>query len=171
ILLIFGFLYMSMKSTAKSFITMSSIPLAAIGAILFIWIMGFNMSIAIWVGVIALMGVSVQDTMVMIVFLDEAWGERRKDGKLNNLEDCFAATKEGAQKSLRSILMDLFTDFIGFIPVMMATGLGADVMKRLSAPMFGGLFFLMIFILLVIPVVYFLWEGRMVIKGTYSERS
>lgn len=171
IILIFGFLYMSMKSTPKSLITMTSLPLSAIGAILFIWALSFNMSVAIWVGIIALMGVAVQDTMVMVTFLDEAWTNRRKAGQLNNMQDCFSATSEGAQKSLRSILMDLFTDFIGFIPVMVSTGLGADVMKRLSAPMFGGLFFLMIFILLVVPVIYLLWEGRMVRKGEYNERS
>lgn len=171
IVLIFGFLYLSMKSTAKTFITMLSLPLAAVGSILFIWILGYNMSVAIWVGIIALMGVAVQDTMLMVVFLDEAWQKKRSEGRLTSLQDCFEATSEGAQKSLRPIIMDIVTDFIGLLPVMLATGLGADVMKRLSAPMFGGLFMLMFFILLVIPVIYYLWESRMVSKGIYSERS
>jgi len=144
---------------------MVSLPLAAVGSILFIWALGYNMSVAIWVGIIALMGVAVQDTMVMVVFLDEAWEKRKAAGELNNSEDCFLATTDGALKSLRSIVMDLLTDFIGLLPVMLALGLGADVMKRLSAPMFGGLFLLMFFILIVIPVIYLLYEKRVLMKN------
>ncbi len=164
ILLIFGFLYMAMRSVSRTLITMLSLPLAAVGSILFIWVLGYNMSVAIWVGIIALMGVAIQDTMVMVVFLDEAWALRKSKGELNNLDDCFMATSEGALKSLRSIVMDLVTDFIGLLPVMLAVGLGADVMKRLSAPMFGGLILLMFFILIVIPCVYLVREQRVFIK-------
>lgn len=164
ILLIFAFLYIAMKSVSRTMITMLSLPLAAVGSILFIWVLNYNMSAAIWVGVIALMGVAVQDTMVMVVFLDEAWGRRRVAGTLNSLSDCFQATSEGALKSLRSIIMDLVTDFIGLLPVMLSVGLGSDVMKRLSAPMFGGLVLLMFFILIVIPVVYFVYEKREVLQ-------
>jgi Cu(I)/Ag(I) efflux system membrane protein CusA/SilA len=144
--------------------TMLSLPLAAVGSILFIWMLGYNMSVAIWVGIIALMGVAIQDTMVMVVFLDEAWALRKSKGELNNLNDCYMATSEGALKSLRSIVMDLVTDFIGLLPVMLAVGLGADVMKRLSAPMFGGLILLMFFILIVIPCVYLVREQRVFLK-------
>lgn len=165
ILLIFGFLYFSMRSVSRTLITMISLPLAAVGSILFIWVMGYNMSVAIWVGIIALMGVAVQDTMVMVVFLDEAWAKRKSSGELNSSEDCFLATTEGALKSLRSIVMDLITDFIGLLPVMLALGLGADVMKRLSAPMFGGLILLMFFILIVIPVIYLVYERKNVTRG------
>ena len=101
----------------------------------------------------------------MVVYLDGAWAKRKAAGQLNNAEDCFLATTDGALKSLRSIVMDLLTDFIGLLPVMLALGLGADVMKRLSAPMFGGLFLLMFFILLVIPVIYLLWEKRVLMKA------
>lgn len=160
VLLIFGFLYFSMGSAKKTLLTMTSLPLAAIGSILFIWILNYNMSVAIWVGIIALMGVAIQDTMVMVVFLDEAWTRKKLAGQLQSIKDCVDATIEGAMKSLRSIIMDLVTDFIGLLPVMLAVGLGADVMKRLSAPMFGGLILLMFFILIVIPVFYFLIEKR-----------
>ncbi len=164
VLLIFAFLYMSMRSVSKTLMTMVSLPLAAVGSILFIWALDYNMSVAIWVGIIALMGVAVQDTMVMVVFLDAAWKKRKTDGELNNAEDCFLATTDGALRSMRSIVMDLVTDFIGLLPVMLALGLGADVMKRLSAPMFGGLFLLMFFILIVIPVIYLLYEKRILLK-------
>lgn len=165
VLLIFGFLYFSMRSVSRTLITMISLPLAAVGSILFIWVMGYNMSVAIWVGIIALMGVAVQDTMVMVVFLDEAWEKRKSSGQLNSSEDCLLATTDGALKSLRSIVMDLVTDFIGLLPVMLALGLGADVMKRLSAPMFGGLILLMFFILIVIPVIYLVYERKIVMRG------
>lgn len=165
IVLIFGFLYFSMKSASKTLLTMTSLPLAAIGSILFIAALGYNMSVAIWVGIIALMGVAIQDTMVMVVFLDEAWDQRRLAGTLNSLKDAVDATIEGSLKSLRPILMDLVTDFIGLLPVMLAVGLGADVMKRLSAPMFGGLILLMFFILIVIPVFYFLMEKRKILRS------
>lgn len=165
ILLIFAFLYMSMRSVSKTLMTMVSLPLAAVGSIIFIWALGYNMSVAIWVGIIALMGVAIQDTMVMVVFLDGAWTKRKAAGELNSAEDCFLATTDGALKSLRSIVMDLITDFIGLLPVMLALGLGADVMKRLSAPMFGGLFILLFFILIVIPVIYLVYEKHILLKG------
>ncbi len=164
LLLIFGFLYFAMRSAAKTIMTMLALPLSAIGGVLLIWALGYNTSVAIWVGLIALMGVAVQDTMVMMAFLDEGWKKRRDSGQLKTHEDFFAATTDGAQKSLRPILMDVITDFVGLIPVMLATGLGADVMKRLSAPMFGGLVFLMFLILIVIPVVYKIREERLVLR-------
>ena len=154
LLLIFGFLYFALRSVANTLMSMAAVPLSAIGGVIFIWAMGYNTSAAIWVGVIALMGVAVQDTMVMIAFLDESWKKRKEAGQLSSADDFSAATADGAQRSLRPILMDVITDFIGLIPVMMAVGLGADVMKRMSAPMFGGLVCLMFLILIVIPVVY-----------------
>ena len=165
ILLIFGFLYMTMRSVAKTLLTMISLPLAAVGSILFIWVLGYDMSVAIWVGIIALMGVAIQDTMVMVVFLDESWAKRRAAGELNTAADCVLATTHGALKSLRSIVMDIVTDFIGLLPVMLALGLGADVMKRLSAPMFGGLFLLLFFILIVIPVIYNVREQKVALRN------
>lgn len=157
ILLIFGFIYMSTRSTGRTLITMSALPLSMIGGILLIWALGYNMSVAIWVGLIALMGVAVQDTLVMVTFLDESWKRRAAAGTLRDINDYREATSEGARRSLRAILMDVVTDFIGLIPVLVATGLGADVMKRLSAPMFGGLISLMLMILVTVPVVYLLW--------------
>ena len=164
IALIFGFLYFAMKSTAKTLITMAAIPLSATGGILFVWALGYHMSVAVWVGIIALIGVAVQDTMVMISYLDEAWKERKAAGQLSSRADFVSATTKGAHRSLRAILMDVITDFIGLVPVMIAPGLGADVMKRLSAPMFGGLVALLFLILLVIPVVYLLREQHLVEK-------
>lgn len=168
LLFIFVFLYLTLKSTSKSLITMLALPLSAVGSLILVWGLGYNMSVAIWVGIIALMGVAVQDTMVMINFLDKSWKEREISGRLSTSEDFFQATTEGAKNSFRPILMDVITDFIGLIPIMIATGLGADVMKRISAPMFGGLVSLMFLILIVVPVVYKMYEESVVLKRPAS---
>ncbi|OQW47467.1 MAG: cation transporter [Proteobacteria bacterium SG_bin7] len=160
LLLIFGFLYMSMGSVSKTVMIMLSVPLSLIGGILLMWVLKYNTSVAVWAGAIALIGVAVETTSIMIVFLDEAWSQRRNSGRLKTPEDFTVATLEGSQKSLRSVLMAVSMNIFGLMPVMMATGLGADVMKRISSPMFGGLISLTILTLIVIPIVYKLREQR-----------
>jgi len=124
------------------------------------WALKYNMSVAVWAGAIALIGVAVETTSIMVVFLDEAWKKNKEAGTLKDTQDYIRATMEGAQKSLRSVLMAVSMNIFGLLPVMMATGIGADVMKRLSSPMFGGLVSLTILTLIVIPVVYLLREKR-----------
>lgn len=164
LLLIFGFLYMSMRSVSKAVIIMVSVPLSLIGGILLMWALGYNTSVAVWAGAIALIGVAVETTSIMIVFLDEAWKKRKDSDLLGNSDDFLLATLEGAQKSLRSVLMAVSMNIFGLLPVMAATGLGADVMKRLSSPMFGGLASLALLTLLVIPVVYKIHRERSLLK-------
>lgn len=160
LLLIFAFLYMSMRSVSKSLLIMFSVPLSLIGGILLMWGLNYNTSVAVWAGAIALIGVAVETASIMIVFIDEAWNRRRKEGNLKSHDDLIAATVEGAQKSMRSVLMAVSMNIFGLMPVMLATGLGADVMKRLSSPMFGGLLSLTLLTLFVIPVVYLLREKK-----------
>ena len=124
------------------------------------WGLNYNTSVAVWAGAIALIGVAVETASIMIVFIDEAWNRRRKEGTLKGQDDFIAATVDGAQKSMRSVLMAVSMNIFGLLPVMLATGLGADVMKRLSSPMFGGLISLTLLTLFVIPVVYLLREKR-----------
>lgn len=156
LILIFALLYMSMKSVSKSLLIMFSVPLSLVGGILLMWGLNYNTSVAVWAGAIALIGVAVETASIMIVFIDDAWSRRIKESKLNGQEDYIMATAEGAQKSLRSVLMAVSMNIFGLLPVMLATGLGADVMKRLSSPMFGGLVSLTFLTLFVIPVVYLL---------------
>lgn len=163
--LIFGFLYFSNKSAAKTVMIMVSVPLSLVGGILLMWALGYNTSVAVWAGAIALIGVAVETTAIMIVFLDEAWRKRARENQITNSFDAIAATVEGAQKSLRAVLMAVSMNIFGLIPVMMATGLGADVMKRLASPMFGGLVSLMLLTLIVIPVIYKMREERLVLRG------
>lgn len=161
LLLIFGFLYLSMRSVAKSLLIMVSVPLSLIGGIVLMWLLDYNTSVAVWAGAIALIGVAVETASIMVVFLDEAWKRRKNEGLLNNSDDLVLATLEGAQKGLRSVLMAVFMNIFGLLPVMVATGLGADVMKRISSPMFGGLITLALLTLIVIPVVYQLREEKL----------
>lgn len=165
LLLIFGFLYFSMRSISRTIMIMASVPLSLIGGILLMWTLGYNTSVAVWAGAIALIGVAVETTSIMVVFLDQAWSQRKADGVMKDSKDFMAATIEGAQKSLRSVLMAVSMNIFGLLPVMLATGLGADVMKRLSTPMFGGLISLMLLTLVVIPIIYKMHEERVVLKG------
>lgn len=160
LLLIFGLLYLSMRSVSKTIMIMTSVPLSLVGGILLMWALNYNMSVAVWAGAIALIGVAVETTSIMVVFLDEAWKKNKSAGTLNTTEDYIRATLEGAQKSLRSVLMAVSMNIFGLIPVMLATGLGADLMKRLSSPMFGGLISLMLLTLVVMPVVYMMREKK-----------
>lgn len=165
LLLIFGFLYFSMRSVAKTVMIMVSVPLSLIGGILLMWALDYNISVAVWAGVIALIGVAVATASIMVVFLDEAWKKRKSEGLLKTPGDFTAATLDGAQKGLRPVLMAVSMNIFGLLPVMAATGIGADVMKRIATPMFGGLVSLMLLTLVVIPLVYKIREQRVVLKG------
>lgn len=164
LVLIFGFLYFSTKSIAKTVIVMASVPLSLIGGILLMWALNYNTSVAVWAGAIALIGVAVETTLIMVVFLDGAWKKSKQENRLNDAGGTLAATLEGAQKSLRPVLMAVSMNIFGLIPVMVATGLGADVMKRLASPMLGGLVSLMLLTLIVIPVIYKMREERITFK-------
>lgn len=162
--LIFGFLYFSNRSVAKTVIIMASVPLSLIGGILLMWMLKYNTSVAVWAGAIALIGVAVETTAIMIVFLDQAWQKRTRENQFKDSADALAATLEGAQKSLRPVLMAVSMNIFGLLPVMVATGLGADVMKRLASPMLGGLVSLILLTLIVIPVIYKMREERIALR-------
>lgn len=163
LILIFGFLFFSMRSTSKSLIIMAAVPLSLSGGIILMWILQYNTSVAVWAGAIALIGVAVETTSIMMVFLDQSWARWRAESRLMSPDDTLLATIEGAQNSFRSVLMAVAMNVFGLAPVMMATGLGADVMKTLATPMFGGLFSLVILTVLVIPCVYRSIYGRSVL--------
>ena len=133
---------------------MLAVPLSLSGGLILMWVLGYNTSVAVWAGAIALIGVAVETASIMIVFIDQAWQRYQTDGRLNQPIDCDNATIEGAQNALRAVLMAVFMNVFGLLPVMVATGLGADVMKTLATPMFGGLLSLAFLTLLVIPCAY-----------------
>jgi Cu(I)/Ag(I) efflux system membrane protein CusA/SilA len=162
LLLVFALLYLAMRSAAKTLLVMASVPLSLVGGIILMWALGYNTSVAVWAGAIALIGVAVETTSIMVVFLDEAWRRRAGEGRLMSREDCLAATAEGAEKCLRPVLMAVGMNIFGLLPVMLAAGIGADVVKRISSPMFGGLVSLTLLTLIVVPVIYLLMERRRV---------
>lgn len=165
LLLIFSILYFSLRSSIKTLLVMVSVPLSLIGGILLMWFLGYNTSVAVWAGAIALIGVAVETCSIMVVFLDSSWKEMKEKSASPNAENFLQATLTGAQKSLRPVLMAVCMNIFGLIPVMVAVGIGADVMKRISSPMFGGLVSLTFLTLFIIPILYKMREERAFLKN------
>ncbi len=171
LVLIFGLLYANTKSAFKASIVMSAVPFSAIGAFWLLYALGYNMSIAVWVGLIALMGLDAETGVFMLLFLDLSHDEAKQAGKLNTTGDLVEAIIHGAVKRVRPKAMTVFAAFIGLLPIMWSTGAGADVMKRIAAPMVGGLVTSFILELLVYPSVYYLWKKREVAEGPVTPDS
>ncbi len=153
-------LYLNFRSLAKSLIVLLSVPFAVIGAIWYLHYLGYNLSVAVWVGIIALAGVAAETGVVMLVYLDEAYERRVREGRMVTAQDLRDAIMEGAVQRVRPKMMTVAAIMGGLIPIMWTTGTGADVMKRIAAPMIGGMVSSTILTLLVIPVLYALWRRR-----------
>jgi Cu(I)/Ag(I) efflux system membrane protein CusA/SilA len=160
ILIIFFLLYMNTKSFIKTSIVMLAVPFSLIGAIWFLYILGYNISIATWVGMIALMGLDAETGVFMLLFLDLSYNERRDKGMLRTKEDLTEAIIHGAVKRIRPKMMTVAAAFIGLIPIMWSIGTGADMMKRIAAPMIGGLVTSFALELLIYPVIFAMWKER-----------
>jgi Cu(I)/Ag(I) efflux system membrane protein CusA/SilA len=157
IVIIFILFYFAFQSVAKTLMVMLGVPLSLVGAVWYMVWLDYNMSIAVWVGIIALAGVAAETSAVMVTYLDEALKRRRKANRLQSLEDLIEAVQEGAVERIRPMAMAGLANILGLIPVMWATGTGADVMKRLAAPMVGGVASAMLLTLFVIPAIYTIW--------------
>ncbi len=153
-------LYLNFGSLAKSLIVLLSVPFAAIGAIWYLDYLGYNLSVAVWVGIIALAGVAAETGVVMLVYLDEAYERRVREGRMTTAQDLREAIMEGAVQRVRPKMMTVAAIMGGLLPIMWTTGTGADVMKRIAAPMIGGMVSSTILTLIVIPVLYFVWKRR-----------
>jgi Cu(I)/Ag(I) efflux system membrane protein CusA/SilA len=162
--LILLLLYLNFGSLAKSLIVLLSVPFAAIGAIWYLDYLGYNLSVAVWVGIIALAGVAAETGVVMLVYLDEAYERRVREGHMTTAHDLREAIMEGAVQRVRPKMMTVAAIMGGLLPIMWTTGTGADVMKRIAAPMIGGMVSSTVLTLLVIPVLYALWRGRSIWK-------
>jgi len=160
LVLIFGLLYLNTKSSFKATLVMLAVPFSAIGAIWLLWLLDYNMSIAVWVGLIALMGLDAETGVFMLLFLDLSHDEYKKKGMLRTRGDLVEAIVHGAVKRVRPKAMTVFAAMMGLLPIMWSTGIGSDVMKRIAAPMVGGLVTSFILELLVYPSVYFLWKKK-----------
>lgn len=155
---IFLLLYFSTRSIVKTIIVLLAVPFSAVGAVWILYLLGYNLSIAVWVGLIALLGVDAETGVFMLLYLDLAYDERKKKGLMNNLTDLKEAIIEGAVKRLRPKFMTVACIFIALLPIMLSVGVGADVMKRIAAPMLGGVFTSFLMELLVYPAIYLLWK-------------
>jgi Cu(I)/Ag(I) efflux system membrane protein CusA/SilA len=160
LLLIFALLYLSTRSAFKAAVVLLAVPLSAIGAVWLLSALSFNVSIAVWVGLIALMGLDAETGVFMLLFLDLAYDEARRRGRMRNEADLTEAIIHGAVRRVRPKAMTVFAALLGLLPIMWSTGTGADVMKRIAAPMVGGLVTSFVLGLLVYPAVYFLWRRR-----------
>jgi len=157
---VFMLIFMNTKSFPKTAIVLLAVPFSAVGAIWLLWALGYNMSIAVWVGLIALLGLDAETGIFMLLYLDLAHDERVAAGTLNTHEDLNEAIMHGAVKRIRPKFMTVAVMFMGLVPIMWSAGVGADVMKRIAAPMIGGLFTSFLMELLVYPAIYLLWRER-----------
>ncbi len=158
--LIFFLLYMNTRSLARTSIVLLAVPFSVIGAVWLLWFLDYNVSIAVWVGMIALMGLDAETGVFMLLFLDLSWDEAKREGRLKTLGDVHEAIVHGAVKRLRPKMMTVTAAIIGLLPILWSTGTGADLMKRVAAPMVGGLVSSFALELLVYPAVYLLWRRR-----------
>ena len=162
LLIIFVLIYLNTKSAVKTTIVLLAVPFSLVGAFWFLYLLGYNMSVAVWVGLIALAGLDAETGVVMLLYLDHAWDKFRFAGKMNSMDDLQAAVIEGAVQRIRPKIMTICAILFGLLPIMWSptTQSGADVMKRIAAPMIGGVITSGILELLLYPVIYVFWRKR-----------
>jgi copper/silver efflux system protein len=159
LLIIFVLLYLSLQSVTKCGIVLLAIPFSMIGAIWFVYLLGYNMSVAVWVGIIALAGVDAETGVIMLLYLDQAFEKSRKEGRMRTIAELREAITEGAVKRIRPKMMTVMAILVGLLPIMWSQGAGADVMKRIAAPMIGGVISSFLLELMVYPAIYEVWRG------------
>jgi Cu(I)/Ag(I) efflux system membrane protein CusA/SilA len=153
-------IFLSTRSLAKTLIVMLAVPFSAIGAIWLLYLLHYNMSVAVWVGLIGLASIDAETGVFMLLYLDLAYAEAKQQNRLNSLADLHRVIRYGAVKRLRPKFMTFAAACIGLLPIMWSAGAGADVLKRIAAPMVGGIFTSFLLELLVLPVVYEMWRRR-----------
>jgi Cu(I)/Ag(I) efflux system membrane protein CusA/SilA len=158
LLVVVVLLFWQFRNLVEVMIVLLSIPFALVGSVWLLWLLDYRLSTAVWVGVIALVGLAAQTGIVMIVYIDQAFERRRRAGKVRDLDDIVWAHLEGTVQRVRPKLMTVATMLIGLVPLLWADGSGADVMKRIAAPMVGGLLTSAFLTLEIIPVIYTYWR-------------
>jgi Cu(I)/Ag(I) efflux system membrane protein CusA/SilA len=160
LLIVFILLYFNTAHVGKVFIVLLAVPFSLIGAFWCIYLLGYHLSVAVWVGIIALAGVDAETGVIMLLYLDSAYEKWKRQGKLQNLKDLREAISEGAVKRVRPKMMTVMAIIMGLLPIMWSHGAGADVMKRIAAPMIGGIVTSFILELVIYPVIFEIWRGR-----------
>ena len=160
ILVIFFMLYMHRKSFVETMIIMTALPFSVIGSVWLLAALGYNLSVAVAVGMIAVAGLAVELGLLMMLYLDLAWRDHAVKGSIPDRNDLTDSITAGASQRIRPMLMTSLTLLIGLMPIMFSTGSGADVMKRIAAPMLGGVGTALLLVLIVFPAIFSIWRGR-----------
>jgi len=160
LLLVIVLLYMNTKSVLKTSIILLALPFSMVGSIWFLYLADYNISVAVWVGIIALLGISAETGVVMLLYLDIAYDKFKKQGLLNSLSDLREAIFEGAVKRIRPKMMTVMTTMLGLLPILIGVGIGSDVMKRIAAPMVGGIITSFIMELTLFPAIFFIIKKK-----------
>jgi Cu(I)/Ag(I) efflux system membrane protein CusA/SilA len=162
--IIFILLYFNTKSVIKTIIVLIAVPFSLVGSFWLLYILNYNMSIAVWVGIIALAGLDAETGVVMLLYLDLAYEKWKKEGRMAKVADLKEAIMFGAVKRIRPKIMTVSVILAGLIPIMFSHGAGADIMKRIAAPMVGGVITSTILELIIYPAIYMIWRGRSLAK-------
>jgi Cu(I)/Ag(I) efflux system membrane protein CusA/SilA len=160
LLIIFVLLFLNTRSVTKTFIVLLAVPFSLVGSFWLLYWLNYNTSIAVWVGMIALAGLDAETGVVMLLYLDLAYDRWKKEGRMNSVADLKEAIMYGAVKRIRPKLMTVGVILAGLIPIMFSHGTGSDVMKRIAAPMVGGVITSEILELTIYPAIYLLWKKR-----------
>lgn len=160
LVVVFFLIYINTKSLTKTAIVFLAVPFSLIGSFGFLYYLDYNMSIAVWVGLVALAGLDAETGVGMLLYLDLSYSEWKGKGLLKNSRDLEDCIMHGAVKRLRPKIITVGTTLFGLIPIMFATGTGSDVMKRIAAPMIGGLTTSTILELIIYPAIFFIWKNR-----------
>jgi copper/silver efflux system protein len=164
LLLVIVLLYFNTQNIVKIAIVLLAVPFSLIGAFWLIYLLGYNLSVAVWVGIIALAGVDAETGVIMLLYLDQAFAKYKAAGRMNSLQDLHEAVEDGAVKRIRPKMMTVMAILLGLLPIMWSTGAGADVMKRIAAPMVGGVITSFLLELLIYPVIFTIWRWHRDVK-------
>ena len=167
--LVFVLLYLNFRNVAETLIVMLSIPFTLVGGIWFLWALGYNWSVAVTIGFLALAGVAAETGVVMLVYLDQEWKQARAGGRVPTRHELYDSVMRGAVERVRPMMMTVASTVIGLLPILWGSGTGASVMKRIGAPMIGGMVTSTLLTLLVIPAVYSLWRERSLARSEVRE--
>ena len=158
--IILAVLYVNFGGMTQALIVLFSVPCAAMGSIWLLWALGFSTSVAVWVGLIGLLGIAAETASIMVIYLDEGYRRWQAEGRLRTTEDLIEMALESGGQRVRPLIMTVLMNIVGLVPVMIGAGIGADIAKRIAAPLWGGLVSLTLLTLAVIPALYVIWRER-----------
>jgi Cu(I)/Ag(I) efflux system membrane protein CusA/SilA len=158
--IIFVLLYVNFRRLSDTLLVLGCLPFGLVGGVWLLWILDYDLSVAVGAGFLALVGLTAETAVIMLLFLNQAIARAREEGRLDTREDLWRAIADGAAQRVRPLLMTVASDVIGLFPIMWSTGTGSETMRRIAAPLVGGVLSATLVTLIVLPVVYALIHGR-----------